>query len=276
MALRNEQFSTENNNSKELKFENLEENNLKINKQNKKYYTRSCIESDLQRNFVINGNNERKKFLDSSCFDPSQSRVELENRTDIVDSYFLKKNDNGKKNTLETIFTNTRGDEKSKMRIFNSTSKKKLKRNKSFKDFFGSMIKWKKSERKERPRCFMSCDHLLEELESFSFKNNKKLTKASSFPTVVIQDFEKNSTQNLDRKATIRPIYGGKRNEQHLETFAKKQENRKFFVMDESVEDLVKPSNIKNIVKHLSQFSQKSGINHHFNEKNEQFIQKHY
>ncbi|CAK9809566.1 hypothetical protein ANTQUA_LOCUS6074 [Anthophora quadrimaculata] len=253
---RNKQVATRNENLKDSKFavSREEENNLEIDKQNKMY-------DEIQ--FDVNENKERKKFLNSS-FDTYRSRFELESQIDVANSYFLKKTEKRRKSTLERIFVNSKGDEKSKRRIFNGTSKKKLNRNKSFKDLLGSMIKWRKSERKDRSRYFMSCDHLLAESESFGSENDKKLPRASSFPAVVFQEVEEdNFKENTERKATIRPIYGGKRNDQHLQIFTKKRENRKFFVTEESAEDLVKPSNVRKIAKHLSQVPQKLRNNLH-------------
>lgn len=73
----------------------------------------------------------------------------------------------------------------------------------------------------------------------------------------------------------IRPIYGRKRTEQLLETLARNK--KKLFGLNESVENLVKPSAIKDIVKHLSQIPENSQTNNNFCEtERRSIIEKRY
>ncbi|XP_068988414.1 uncharacterized protein [Bombus flavifrons] len=225
---------------------NKQENNFKINEQsNKKYYKEGYAHCSL-RNDIEVCNHERKKFYDSSSFDPNRYRVELQNRTDTINPYFLESDqDDHKKNTLEKIFIHSEREERSLNR---STFREKLNRSKSFKNFFVSMIKWKTSKTKERPRRFMSCDHLLEDTKIIGSKNDKILPRTSSYQAIV---FHQENFEQIKRNATIHPIYGGKRNQQLLEVLAKRNEDRRRLLIHGSMENLVKPSAIKDIVKHL-------------------------
>ena len=238
----------ENNNSKKSVDEtfNKQENNFKINEQpNKKYYKEGYVHCS-SRNDIEVCNHERKKFYDSSSFDPNRYRVELQNRTDTLNSYYLESDQNDrKKNTLEKIFIHSEREEGS---LNGSTFRKRLNKSKSLKNFFVSMIKWKKSKSKERPRRFMSCDHLLEDTKIIGSKNDKILPRTSSYQAIV---FHQENFEQVKRNATIHPIYGGKRNQQLLEVLAKRNEDRKRLLIHGSVENLVKPSTIKDIVKHL-------------------------
>lgn len=189
----------ENSNSKKSVDEtfNKQENNFKINEQsNKKYYKEGYVHCS-SRNDIEVCNHEKKKFYDSSSFDPNRYRVELQNRTDTINSYFLESDqDNHKKNMLEKIFIHSEREEGSLNR---STSRKKLNRSKSLKDFFVSMIKWKKSKTKERPRRFMSCDHLLEDTKMIGSKNDKILPRTSSYQAIVFhqENFEQVKQLNI-------------------------------------------------------------------------------
>lgn len=225
---------------------NKQENNFKINEQsNTKYYKEGYVHCS-SRNDIEVCNHERKKFYDSSSFDPNRYRVELQNRTDTINSYFLESDqDDHKKNTLEKIFIHS---EREKGSLNGSTFRKRLNRSKSLKNFFMSMIKWKKSKTKERPRRFMSCDHLLEDTKIIGSKNDKILPRTSSYQAIV---FHQENFEQVKRNATIHPIYGGKRNQQLLEVLAKKNEDRRRLLIHGSMENLVKPSAIKDIVKHL-------------------------
>ncbi|XP_043584097.1 uncharacterized protein LOC122568445 [Bombus pyrosoma] len=225
---------------------NKQENNFKINEQsNTKYYKEAYVHCN-SRNDIEVCNHERKEFYDSSSFDPNRYRVELQNRTDTINSYFLESDqDDYKKNTLEKIFIHSEGEEGSLNR---STFRKRLNRSKSLKNFFMSMIKWKKPKTKESPRRFMSCDHLLEDTKIIGSKNDKILPRTSSYQAIV---FHQENFEQIKRNATIHPIYGGKRNQQLLEVLAKKNEDRRRFLIHGSMENLVKPSAIKDIVKHL-------------------------
>lgn len=70
--------------------------------------------------------------------------------------------------------------------------------------------------------------------------------------------------QDEERKATIHPVYGGKRNEQLSNVCTKKNEDCKYFMIEEN---LTKPSTIKDIQKHLYQSSRKARINDNNNTK---------
>ena len=225
---------------------NKQENNFKINEpSNIKYYKEGYVHCN-SRNDIEFCNQERKNFYDSSSFDPNRYRVELQNRTDIINSYFLESDqDDHKKNALDKIFIHSEREEGSLNR---STFRKRLSRSKSLKNFFASMIKWKKSKTKERPRRFMSCDHLLEDTKIIDSKNDKILPRTSSYQTIV---FHQENFEQVKRNATIHPIYGGKRNQQLFEILAEKNEDRRRLLIHGSMENLVKPSVIKDIVKHL-------------------------
>lgn len=161
-----------------------------IERRNKKYCDEG--EYDLERVSDANKNEERKEHEDSSSFDPNRSRVKLEDRIDAVDSCLLNRNEGGRKRgTSERIFMNSKGDENSK----NGVLKKKVSRSKSFREFFGSMIRWKRSENKERSRRYLSCDHLFDESrnQSFDAKNNEKLLRATSFQAMVFQEEDDSS-----------------------------------------------------------------------------------
>ncbi|XP_071863908.1 uncharacterized protein [Bombus fervidus] len=224
---------------------NKQENNFKTNEQSDKNYKEGYVHCNSKNDIEV-CNHERKKFYDSSSFDPNRYRVELQNRTDTINSYFLESDqDDHNKNALEKIFMHSEEEEGS---LDRSTFKKKLSRSKSLKNFFVSMIKWKKSKTKERPRRFMSCDHLLEDTKIIGSKNDKILPRTSSYQSIV---FHQENFEQVKRNATIHPIYGGKRNQQLFEILAKKNEDRKRLLIYGSMENLVKPSAIKNIVKHL-------------------------
>lgn len=176
---------------------NKQENNFKINEQsNKKYYKEGHVHYS-SRNDIEVCNHERKRVNDSSSFDPNRYRVELQNRTDIINPYFLESDqDDYKKNTLEKIFIHSEREEGS---LNTSTFRKKLNRSKSLKNFFVSMIKWKKSKTKEKPRRFMSCDHLSEDTKIIGSKNDKILPRTSSYQAIVFhqENFEQVKQLNI-------------------------------------------------------------------------------
>ncbi|XP_043258562.1 uncharacterized protein LOC122400892 [Colletes gigas] len=226
-------------------------------------------EANSKRAFDINKNNEKKTFYNSSSFDPNRTRVESEYEDDPCNFYFLKKSNNDRNgNTLEKIFKNSK---EKRDTTFDGRSKKKLNRQRSFKDFFGSMIRWKKSENEEKPRRFMSCDHLIEETKTFNSRSVKKLSRALSLKVVALQDKdEDNWTRIRGREAIIHPIYAGIKNEQLLESLARNKE--KLFGLNESEESLVKPSAIKDIVKRFSQLPGKTQTNDNFNERGRRLV----
>lgn len=176
---------------------NKQENNFKINEQsNKKYYKEGYVHCS-SRNDIEVCNHERKKFYDSSSFDPNRYQVELQNRTDTINSYSLENDqDDHKKNALEKIFIHSEREERS---LDRSTFRERLNRSKSLKNFFVSMIKWKKSKTKERPRRFMSCDHLLEDTKIIGCKNDKILPRTSSYQAIVFhqENFEQVKQLNI-------------------------------------------------------------------------------
>ncbi|XP_076179561.1 uncharacterized protein LOC143152867 [Ptiloglossa arizonensis] len=208
-----------------------------------------------------NENYERERFHNCSSFDPNRAPVKLDNRRDSFDSCILRTS-----NTLERIFTNSKEE-----CDVTPNGRLKKKRQRSFKDFLGSMVGWKKSETKEKPRRFMSCEHLMKETKTIDSKNVKVLSRASSLKAVN----EDNWIWIGERQAMIRPIYGRKRTEQLLETLARNK--KKLFGLNESVENLVKPSAIKDIVKHLSQIPENSQTNNNFCEtERRSIIEKRY
>lgn len=66
--------------------------------------------------------------------------------------------------------------------------------------------------------------------------------------------------QSGERNATIHPVYGGRRSKQFPQVLAKRKEFRKFSATNESVEYLVKPSAIRDIVKDLCQVPEKTEV----------------
>lgn len=121
-----------------------------------------------------NENYERERFHNCSSFDPNRAPVKLDNRRDSFDSCILRTS-----NTLERIFTNSKEE-----CDVTPNGRLKKKRQRSFKDFLGSMVGWKKSETKEKPRRFMSCEHLMKETKTIDSKNVKVLSRASSLKAV--------------------------------------------------------------------------------------------
>ncbi|XP_076665097.1 uncharacterized protein LOC143367317 isoform X1 [Andrena cerasifolii] len=194
----------------------------------------------------LHSQSELNKQHGSSSFDPN--RVEIPKHVGSLNSCFLKKNkDDRKRDTLDRIFR-----KKEKDVTLGGNERKKLDRRSSFKDFLGHLIRRKKSECKEKPRRFMSYDQLAEEAKAFESKNVKKLSRTSSLHAVVFEDRdEENSTWGGERNATIRPVYGGRRNEQFPQVLTKRKEFRKFSATNESVENLVEPYAIRDIVNDL-------------------------
>ncbi|XP_076294607.1 uncharacterized protein LOC143215894 [Lasioglossum baleicum] len=170
---------------------------------------------------------------------------------DFANSRRLRKSTNDlNRCTLEKIFTDT----DCKQEIGVKDSREKHDRKRSFKDLLVSMMKWKKSNRKQKPRKYVSCDHLVDNSQIFDKENVKQLSRASSLNTVTLEDCEGGTIiQVKTRKTTIHPMSGGKRNEQLLEVLARNKESQRTFAMTGSVENLVKPSAIKDIAKRLSQ-----------------------
>ena len=198
------------------------------------------------KELILGHTKEKEETLDTD----EKHRVEIPKHVGSLNCCFAKKNkDDRKRNTLERIFRKKKEDA-----TLGGNERKKLDRRSSFKDFLGYMIRHKKSECKEKPRRFMSYDQLAEEAKEFESKNVKKLSRTSSLNAVVFEDRdEENSTRSVERKATIHPVYGGRRNEQFPQVLTKRKEFRKFSATDESVENLVKPSAIRVIVKDLCQ-----------------------
>ena len=214
---------------------NLNRNECKINDQKSycnRYHTfQSVYESNVRKN-------EEKKYGFSS-FDRNRYRVERK-QMEIV----KKEEENTERRT-------------------------KFVRSKSFKDFFGSMLKWRRS-RNKKPQHFMSCDHLIEQSKNLNSRNGQILSRSSSsLQATVLQDCDdKNIIRNKERRATIHPIYGGRRNEQLLEILSKKKEDL------ENTEHLLKPSAIKDIAKCFSQLPNKSLINNQLNERRKLHVKK--
>ena len=200
---------------------------------------------------LILGHTKKKEEISRS-----ELSTEVPKHVGSLNSCFLKKNKGGRKNyTLERIFR------KKEDVTLVGNERKKLDRRSSFKDFLGFMIRRMKSECKEKPRRFMSYDQLAEEAKAFESKNIKKLSRTSSLNAVVFEDRdEENSTRSGERNATIHPVYGGRRNEQFPQVLAKRKEFRKFSATNESVENLVKPSAIRDIVKDLCQVPEKTDV----------------
>ena len=181
---------TESSNSIKLIAEtfNDQENNFKINEKNRKYCKRDYVQCNSKNDINVCGY-EAKACYDPSTFDPRRDRVELQNRTDVMNSYILESDPNNRKgNTLERIckseFTNLKMEKDSRR----NTSKKGFKgRNKFFKCFFGSVIKWRRSEAKDRSQCFMFDEDLFEETNRARPKSNKK-SKSSPYQTIVFQE----------------------------------------------------------------------------------------
>ncbi|XP_043522333.1 uncharacterized protein LOC122535147 [Frieseomelitta varia] len=235
---------TESNNSLESTAGTFDdqENNFKINEKDRKHCKEDYVQCDSINDIEV-CSYEGRAYYDPSTFDPRRDRVELQNRTGVI----LESSPNNRKgNTLERIckfeFTNLKMERDSKR----NTTKKGFKgRNKFFK-CFRSVIKWRKSEAKDRSQRFMFHDDSFEGTNRARPKSNK-ISKSSPYETIV---FQENLEQTNERKATIHPIYEGRRNKR----LAKKNEDRKRLMIQGNMENVVKPSAIKNIVKHLSQF----------------------
>ncbi|KOX77760.1 Hermansky-Pudlak syndrome 5 protein like protein [Melipona quadrifasciata] len=150
---------TESNNSLKSITEtfNNQENNFKINEKDRKHCKRDYVQCDSKNDIEV-CNYERRACYDPSTFDPRRDRVELQNRIGVMGSYISESDPNNRKgNTLERIckfeFTSLKMERDSRR----STSKKGFKgRNKFFKCFFGSVIKWRRSEVKDRSQRFFS------------------------------------------------------------------------------------------------------------------------
>ena len=218
-------------------------------------YPKSLRSSEIPNE--VYSRSELNKQHGSSSFDPNRSRVEIPKHAGSLNSCFPKKSkDDRKRNTLERIFRKKEEDV-----TLGGSERKKLDRRSSFKDFLGFMIRRKKSECKEKPRRFMSYDQLAEEAKAFESKNVKKLSRTSSLNAVVFEDRdEENSTRSGERNATIRPVYGGRRNEHFSQMLTKRKEFRKFSATNESVENFVKPSAIRDIVKDLCQIPERTEV----------------
>ncbi|XP_031846975.2 uncharacterized protein LOC116433230 [Nomia melanderi] len=120
-------------------------------------------------------------------------------------------------------------------------SKKRLDRKRSIKDFLGSMIKWRRSSAKETRHPFVSCDHLADKI-SAKKKDRKLLSRTSSLSAV---DGCQKTLQSEKPKATIHPVYGGRRNEQLLEVLTRNKENWEVPAMESIVEELRMPTGIR-------------------------------
>lgn len=199
---------------------------------------------------VENRKNEELLFEDATIDDKVDKLLHINKSVDFANSRRFRKSTNDlNRCTLEKIFTDT----DCKQEIDVKDSRKKHDRKRSFKEFLGSMMKWKKSNRKQKPRRFVSCEQLVDNSQIFDKENVKQLSRASSLNTVVLDDcVERPTIQVKPQKATIHPIYNGKRNEQLLEVLARNKEIQRIFAMKGSVENLVKPSAIKDIEKRLS------------------------
>lgn len=144
-------------------------------------------------------------------------------------------------------------------------NEKKINRKGSIKRMFNFIMKWKKHTEKEKPRRFRSCDEL-EVGEKFSSMTIPIIPRARS-----LQSFASNSTkdeiviESLNRNATIRPFYGSRRNHRttpqkflpsnHLKTIPFKEDSgygSGFFSVEESDDNLVKPSAVREIARRLS------------------------
>ncbi|KZC14339.1 PREDICTED: uncharacterized protein LOC107192485 [Dufourea novaeangliae] len=250
------QFSIENG-----KNNNEEHLNTKSEIHERTHRYSNCTRShrlNSQYIFSVNSDTKTKKFSKVSSLESNRPRDQLYNCVDLVNSRRLRNSTNDlNRDTLERIFTNSK--EEDSQKLMNESSKKKPGRKRSFKNILGSMIKWKRSNKKEKPRHFMSCDHLTDET---TFDTKNVISRTSSLWGVVLEVCEEEALmQSEKQKATIRPVYRGKRNEQLLEVFARNKENRKFFAMNRSIENLVRPPAIKDIAKHLSQLPENAWAN---------------
>ena len=172
---------TESNNSLKSIAETFDdqENNFKINEKDRKHCRRVYVQCDSINDI------EGKACYDPSTFDPRRDRVELQNRTgDILESG----PNNRKGDTLERIckfeFTNLKMERDSRR----STSKKGFKgRNKFFK-CFRSVIKWRRSEVKDRSQRFMFHDDSFDEGTNRARPKSNKISKSSPYETIVFQE----------------------------------------------------------------------------------------
>ncbi|KAK2580247.1 hypothetical protein KPH14_012501 [Odynerus spinipes] len=139
---------------------------------------------------------------------------------------------------------------------------KKVNRKRSIKGILRSIMGWKKHTGKSGR--FQSCDEL-EVREKFSSMNLPMIPRARSLQTFGSNNTkDKNIIESLDRNATIRPFYGGRRNHttpqklwesHHLKKIPFREDSgygSGFFSVEESNENLVKPSAVREIARRLS------------------------
>lgn len=144
----------------------------------------------------------------------------------------------------------------------NAVNEKKVNRRKSIKVILNTLIGMKKHTEKEKLRNFRSCDEL-EGGEKISSMNIPIIPRARSSQTFTLEtNKDQINVESLDRNATIRPFYGGRRNHTipqkflescHLKTFKEDSGyGSGFFSVDESDDNLVKPSAVREIARRLS------------------------
>lgn len=229
---------------------NKKKNEYEINDQkmyHDRYQTFQSIYESNERKEFDNGGKDKEYKYGFSSYDRNRYRVRLQNQNEIVKLCSANKStDYDNRSTLERIFLKSKRKEE-------AGKETKFVRTASFKDLFGNMMKWRKSGNKKKPKRFLSCDHLIEQS-----KNGSTLSTNTSLQAAVLRDCgEKSILRSKERRATIHPVYGSRRNEQLLEILSNKNGDLKFFATDEDTEHLVKPSAVKNIAKCLSQFPDK-------------------
>ncbi|XP_076387788.1 uncharacterized protein LOC143264441 isoform X2 [Megachile rotundata] len=178
---------------------NKKKNAYKVNDQkmyHDRYHTfQSICESNARKEFDNSGKDEDyiHKYGFSS-YDRNRYRVHLQSQMENVKPCSSKKStDNDNRSTLERIFLKSKKKE-------DTGRETKFIRTPSFKDFFGNMMKWRKSGNKKKPKRFMSCDHLIEQS-----KNGSTLSTSTSLQATVLRDCDEKSILRKKR-TTFRNI----------------------------------------------------------------------
>ncbi|XP_033343112.1 uncharacterized protein LOC117230113 [Megalopta genalis] len=175
----------------------------------------------------------------------------IKNSADYAKSRRFRRNSNDlSRCTLERIFTNGKDEE----RIEPKNEKAKPSRKRSLIDFLGFMIRWRRSDEKEKPRCFVSCNRLVSQTNSFYSENVMQMSRTSSVDAIVPEKCEEPTIMQIGKQnARMRHIYNEKTHEQLVEVLTKNKENQQILPRNRSVEYFVKPSAIKDIAKRHQQ-----------------------
>ncbi|XP_046834978.1 uncharacterized protein LOC124431293 [Vespa crabro] len=224
------------------------------------YYHDTCDNSSNLRESTLDENIKRLSNIKNVQLNKNvktfENDIEIVNDSDIIaksSSSNFRLVDNDPKEKWTT----------SDKRWSETTNDEKINQKKSIKEVLSSLISWKKHNNKNKSRRSRSCDKSEkhhEILPSISI-----IPRAHSLQTVVINNTKDKNNTNLNRNATIRPIYGIKRNQttpkKYLESFQSIKINPRkedsgygsgILSVEESIENLVKPSAIREMSKKLT------------------------